>query len=140
LKISGPGIARAADGRSAKRAGAGGERFVVGRPGAAGPAPAGGAGQSLGGVDALLALQGVDDPVLARKRKIRRNSQLLDALDEVRADLLAGRIGEGKLNRLVALVSQIRDPVDAELDAIADEIDLRARVELAKLGRQAPGT
>ncbi|NOZ32746.1 MAG: flagellar assembly regulator FliX [Alphaproteobacteria bacterium] len=135
MRITGPGIARTAEAKTAKRSGAAGERFVVGSRGAAIASAPDIAGQPLGGVDALLALQGVDDPVLARKRKVRRSAQLLDALDEIKADLLTGHIGEGKLNRLVALVSQLRDSVEPGLDGIADEIDLRARVELAKLGR-----
>jgi hypothetical protein len=52
----------------------------------------------------------------------------------VRDGLLAGGVSRAVLNRLVALVEVKReDFVDPGLAAVLDEIDLRARVELAKL-------
>lgn len=86
-------------------------------------------------LDALLALQSVDDPLQARKRTVRRGRALVDALDGVMTDLLLGRVAEGRLNQLVALIGQVRDPTSPELDSLIDEIELRARVELAKFGR-----
>ena len=89
---------------------------------------------STGSLDALLALQGVDDPLQAKKKTIRRGRSLLDTLDAMKADLLAGRISEGHLNQLTALIGQARDRGDPSLDALLDDIELRARVELAKRG------
>jgi hypothetical protein len=86
-------------------------------------------------IDSLLALQAVADPLLARKKAIRRGTSLLDALDAIKADLLAGRVGEGRLNALMALLAQVRERSEPALDAVIDEVELRARVELAKLGR-----
>jgi hypothetical protein len=86
------------------------------------------------GIDALLALQAVDDPLLARRKAVRRGRNLLDALEGLQADILSGGIGEGSLNRIVALVGQARAETDPELEALIADIDLRARVELAKLG------
>ena len=86
-------------------------------------------------LDALLALQSVEDPLLAKRKTVRRGLALIDTLDAVRSDLLVGRIGEGRLNQLVVLIGQVRDRTDPQLDAIIDDIELRARVELAKLGR-----
>lgn len=90
-------------------------------------------------LDALLALQAVDDVVLTRRKAVRRGRQMLDALDEVKADLLAGRVSEGRLNHLLALVGQARERTDPGLDSVLDEVELRARVELAKFGRFATG-
>jgi hypothetical protein len=87
------------------------------------------------GIDALLALQAVDDPLLARKKAVRRGSALLDALSAAQADLLTGPVGEGRLNQMMALITQARESVDPELDALVDDIELRVRVELAKHGR-----
>jgi hypothetical protein len=87
------------------------------------------------GIDALLALQAVDDPLLARKKAVRRGSALLDALSAAQADLLTGSVGESRLNQMMALVSQARESVDPRLDALIDDIELRVRVELAKHGR-----
>jgi hypothetical protein len=87
------------------------------------------------GIDALLALQAVDDPLLARKKAVRRGNALLDTLETIKADLLLGQVSEGRLNQLMVLVTQARERNLPELDPILDDIELRARVELAKFGR-----
>jgi hypothetical protein len=104
------------DGTTAARAGA-----------AAQAAPA----QDIG---SLLALQAVEDPLLKKKKLVRRGNQLLDTLEGIKTDLLIGQVGEGRLNQLMALISQARDSGGPGLDALLDDIELRARVELAKRG------
>jgi hypothetical protein len=86
-------------------------------------------------IDALLALQAVDDPLLGRKKAIRRGTALLDTLEQVKADLLIGRVSEGRLNQLMALIGQARERNQPGLDGVLDDIELRVRVELAKFGR-----
>ncbi len=88
-----------------------------------------------GGIDALLALQSVEDPLFAKKKAIRRGNMLLDTLDQVKADLLVGRVSEGRLNQLMALIGQARSRNLPGLDGAIDDIELRVRVELAKFGR-----
>lgn len=90
------------------------------------------------GIDALLALQAVDDATTGRRKAVRRANLLLDALEEIKADLLAGRVGEGRLNRAIALLLQAKTRIDPALEAIVADIELRVRVELAKLGRFPP--
>ena len=85
-------------------------------------------------LDALLALQAVEDPLLKKKKLVRRGTLLLDTLDDMQADLLGGRVSEGRLNQLMAVLGQARDKADPRLDALLDDIELRARVELAKHG------
>ena len=85
-------------------------------------------------IDSLLALQSVEDPLLSKKKALRRGNALLDTLEGIQADLLVGRVGEGRLNRLMALVTQMRERCDPKLEALLDDIELRARVELAKHG------
>ena len=85
-------------------------------------------------IGALLALQSVEDPLLKRRRLVRRGNQLIDALEDLRADLLLGRISEGRLNQLMAVLSQARERAEPGLDVLIDDIELRARVELAKRG------
>ena len=87
------------------------------------------------GIDTLLALQSVEDPLFAKKKAVRRGNQLLDTLDTIKADLLMGQVSEGRLNQLMALLGQARERNLPELDPILDDIELRARVELAKFGR-----
>jgi hypothetical protein len=85
-------------------------------------------------LDALLALQAVEDPLLKKKKLVRRGTQLLDTLEDMKADLLSGRVSESSLNQLMAVLGQARDKADPRLDALLDDIELRARVELAKRG------
>jgi hypothetical protein len=87
------------------------------------------------GIDALLALQSVEDPLFARKKAVRRGNALLDTLETIKADLLLGQVSEGRLNQLMVLVGQARQRNLPDLDPILDDIELRARVELAKFGR-----
>lgn len=88
----------------------------------------------LSGVDALLALQGVPGPLGERAKAARRGRDILDLLDEVRIGMLEGAVSKGTLNRLLTLVEVKREEfTDPGLTGVLDEIDLRARVELAKL-------
>jgi hypothetical protein len=55
-------------------------------------------------------------------------------LEDVRDGLLTGGVSRATLQRLLALVNVKReDFVDPALAEVLNEIDLRARVELAKL-------
>ncbi len=93
----------------------------------AGPAPA--------RIDALLSLQEVPDPVHGRRRIVKRGSDLLDQLEEIRHGLLLGTI---PVHRLKGLAHQLRtgraETADPVLASLMDEIELRCAVELAKLG------
>lgn len=92
------------------------------------------ASSPLSGVDALIALQAMADPLSGREKAARRGRDMLDLLDELRAGLLEGQVSRSTLNSLTALVNvQREDFVDPHLSSVLDEIDLRARVELAKL-------
>lgn len=93
---------------------------------------------AAGGIDALLALQAVDDATTGRRKAVKRANLLLDALEDIRGDLLAGQVSEGRLNRAIALLSQAKTQIDPELEALVADIELRVRVELAKLGRFPP--
>jgi hypothetical protein len=86
------------------------------------------------GLDALIALQMVEGPLDKRKRGLKRGRAMLDALDDLKISLLSGRMPADQLRRLVIAVDgRERDSEDERLEAILDEIELRARVELAKL-------
>jgi hypothetical protein len=87
------------------------------------------------GIDALLALQAVDDATTGRRKTVKRANLLLDALEEIRADLLVGKVSEGRLNRAMSLLAQAKIATEPGLDALVADIELRVRVELAKLGR-----
>ena len=91
---------------------------------------------SVHGIEALMALQGIDDPLTGKKRRaVRRGLDILDILEEMKLDLLSGRISAERLARLAGIVDRYQDSGDPEVNAVIAEIELRALVELAKLGR-----
>ncbi len=91
--------------------------------------------RTLGGIDALIALQGIEDPVERRRRAVKHGRRALDALDELKLGLLAGTLDQGTMLRLKAVAADLHDASgDDRLDAVLAEIDLRVAVELAKAG------
>lgn len=91
---------------------------------------------SVTSVDALLAVQEVPNEREGRKRAIKRGGDMLDALDDIRMGLLTGSVPRARLHQLVKLVESGGDTFkDPRLSQILDEIELRARVELAKLDK-----
>jgi Class II flagellar assembly regulator len=104
-----------------------------------GDAPAGdsaGSVANLAAVGSLLALQETQGDPDGDTRGRRRGEDLLDRLDELRLALLEGRLSVAAIERLADLVAARRAQVsDPRLAEILDEIELRAAVELAKLGR-----
>lgn len=103
-----------------------------------GDAGAPGGVHSAGGVsalDALLALQQSGDALDSpRKAAVLRAKSVLEQLEAVRDGLLSGALSGPRLQQLVGLLDQQREEIDdPDLSAVLDEIDLRARVELAKL-------
>lgn len=92
----------------------------------------------LTALDALIALQAVPDAMEGRRRAVKRAGDMLDLLDDIRLSLLEGLVPKGKLEGLLRAVQSRRDAVaDPMLASVLDEIELRARVELAKFGAPA---
>jgi hypothetical protein len=91
--------------------------------------------RTLGGIDALMALQGVEDPTERRRRAVKYGRRALDALDELKLGLLAGTLDQATMLRLKSVADDLREPTgDDRLDQVMAEIDLRVSVELAKAG------
>lgn len=90
---------------------------------------------STTGIDAILALQTVGDFKESRRKAVKRGTDMLDLLEDIKADLLVGRMGAGQLDALISQLRGMRERVDPGLDAVIDDIELRVLVELAKLGR-----
>ena len=91
--------------------------------------------RTLGGIDALIALQGVEDPTERRRRAVKFGRRALDALDELKLGLLAGTLDQATMLRLRSVAGDLREPTgDERLDQVMAEIDLRVSVELAKAG------
>ena len=94
--------------------------------------------QAMAGMDSILALQAVEEPLSGKKKAMRRGASLLDQLDDIKADLLVGRVDPGRLDGMVTMLAELRDRTMPGLDSLLDDIDLRVRVELAKFGRFPP--
>ena len=92
-------------------------------------------GAAIQGMDALLALQEVDERAERRSRATRHGHSMLDALEAIRADLLGGQVSEDRLEMLAQQVSNRPPSGDPNVDSVLEEIELRVKVELAKLGR-----
>ena len=91
--------------------------------------------RTLGGIDALIALQGVEDPTERRHRAVKHGRRALDALDELKLGLLSGTMDQAMMLQLKAMAGNLRDGSgDDRLDQVLAEIDLRVAVELAKAG------
>ncbi|MCK1422262.1 flagellar assembly protein FliX [Bradyrhizobium sp. 182] len=88
-------------------------------------------------IDALLALQGVEeDPVARRKRSVARGKTALDVLDDLKMGLLSGNLDASTVMRLRDAAANLKSSSgDPGLDSVLSEIELRVEVELAKAGR-----
>lgn len=107
----------------------------------AGPTQAGSAAalRGVGGIEALMALQGVDDPAERRRRSVARGRDALDALEDLKLGVLAGTLDGAALNRLKAAAVGLKDTSgDRNLDGVLAEIELRVEVELAKMQSAPP--
>jgi hypothetical protein len=90
----------------------------------------------ISNIGALLALQGEDDVTERRRRATRRSNNLLDQLDGIRVAILGDGVSREQVARLASSLREYRDNVDdPALNAILDDVELRAEVELAKLER-----
>jgi hypothetical protein len=90
--------------------------------------------RTVGGIDALIALQGLDGATERRKQAVRRGRVALDALDELKIGLLGGSLSQATLNKLRAATGFLRDGSgEAGLDDVLAEIELRVEVEIAKM-------
>ena len=134
MRVYGPnGTALATTPPAARRASGG--TFSVSEPASQQPQSSAVALRTLGGIDALIALQGVEDPVERRRRVVKQGRRALDALDEVKLGLLAGTLDQSTMLRLKAVAADLKEGSgDARLDSVLAEIDLRVEVELAKAG------
>jgi hypothetical protein len=88
-------------------------------------------------IDALLALQGIEEqPAERRKRSVQRGKRALDVLDDLKLSVLSGKLDTAMALRLRdAAVDLKQSSGDPGLDAVLSEIELRVEVELAKAGQ-----
>lgn len=122
-----------------KAAAAGGAEFAEALSKAEAAAGVGGveATQSVAavsGVGSLLGAQEVSEEEHRRRQYVKRGRLTLEALARLRDGLLSGSLPLSTLQSLQRLVTEERAlTTDLGLNAILDEIELRAAVEIAKL-------
>ncbi|HBK91095.1 MAG TPA: hypothetical protein DDZ68_05440 [Parvularcula sp.] len=131
IRVTGPVGAGGAASAIGPRGASGGGDFRVtdaASPGAAAAGPT----ASAAALGALIALQGETG---GRRRNRAAAERMLMLLERLRDGLLSGRIPVSDLEGLAIAASAKLDDPDLEISALYAEIALRARVELAKLGR-----
>ena len=126
-------ISNASPAGSARRSG--GAAFTLPTKEGATATRSAGVGAS-GPLDTLLAVQAYEEPEERKKRQAKRGYDLLDGLDRLKAALLSGSVQVSELERLKTMLALRRETTDdPRLDDVLAHIELRAAVELAKLGR-----
>ena len=138
IRIDGPGRTGGMQGPTPTRRTEGtGATFSLPEPNAPNRAAVAPGPVGVGDVASLLALQAMEapDPRERRRRTVRRGHDMLDVLEDVKLDLLGGGVPVDRLERLVTLLGRHEPSGDDRLDALVADIELRARVELAKYGR-----
>lgn len=127
--------------RKTQKSGDSDESFADALRGAAETQSGSGTGsvQGVAPVGSVFAVQEVGTSTEGRSRGllIDYGDHLLDRLEEIRLELLLGAISKDRLVDLAHEMRQKRHQVeDAKLNALIDEIELRAEVEIAKLTRK----
>jgi hypothetical protein len=136
MRIYGPnGTTLGTPASQARRTGSG--TFVLPDTSSAQETRSAAAPKSATNIDGLLALQGVEeDPVERRKRSVARGRTALDVLDDLKMGLLSGNLDASTVMRLRDAAANLKSSSgDAGLDAVLAEIELRVEVELAKAGQ-----
>jgi hypothetical protein len=133
MRVERPSGPKAVSGsKTVRRGGSGGFTLSEGEA-ASGPIAKAGV-RTIGGIDALIALQGVEAPAERRRRAVARGRTALDVLDALKIGLLSGEVDAGMVARLKSAVSGLKDGSgDPLLDEVLAEIELRVEVELAKM-------
>ncbi len=76
----------------------------------------------------------MDDPTARRRKAFTAGGRILDLLDKLKIGLLCGQVSVSDLDALKTTIERQQSlDSDPELYDILKQIDLRARVELAKL-------
>ena len=85
-------------------------------------------------IDPLLTLETATES--PNRQAKRMGEEMLAQLEELRHGLLFGSLPKSRLQALAKLAEEERSPdIDPGLGDVLDEIELRARIELAKLER-----
>jgi hypothetical protein len=124
--------------RPARRSGGAGGSFEVARGRGQRRASSLRGPVALANADTIMAVQMVDDADQRKRKTVDRGNEMLDLLDELKVGLLAGRVSEHSLKRLkLTVAKKDLSAGDRHLEDLMKQIDLRARVELAKIAKSS---
>ena len=88
----------------------------------------------ISAMDSIVSVQEVSDDDGGDSGTKKRAHQILDRLEDVRMGLLMGQIPKSDLMALSDILTVAREKVvDSSLLELLDDIELRAKIELAKL-------
>ena len=88
----------------------------------------------ISSVDAVVGMQEITDDNKDERGAKNRANLILDKLEDIRMGLLLGEIPKSNLEELSKVLKVAREnSVDTKLLEIIDDIELRAKIELAKL-------
>ena len=88
----------------------------------------------ISSVDAVVALQEITGDNTDERGAKNRANLILDKLEDIRMGLLMGQISKSNLEELSkTLIVARENSIDANLLEIIEDIELRAKIELAKL-------
>ena len=88
----------------------------------------------ISSVDAVVALQEITGDNTDERGAKNRANLILDKLEDIRMGLLMGQIPKSNLDELSRILIVAREnSIDANLLEIIEDIELRAKIELAKL-------
>jgi len=91
---------------------------------------------AVSGTSSLFFLQEVGDDGPQKKGVVKRGFDVIKYLDNIRVGLLCGTLSKDTIIGLEPLLEKFKKNFsDPKLSQIIDEIDLRAKVEIAKLNR-----
>lgn len=114
-----------------------GAKFTLGVPTPAATLTGAQATSNINNIGALLSAQEVDSSKTQAEVAVKRGTDMLDMLDQLKVGLLNGRVSPSTLNRLKTLATNPQK-LDShqDLKKVLNSIELRAEVELAKLAQQ----
>jgi len=88
----------------------------------------------ISSVDAVVGMQEITDDNKDERGAKNRANLILDKLEDIRMGLLLGEIPKSNLEELSKVLQVAREnSADSKLLEIIDDIELRAKIELAKL-------
>ena len=92
------------------------------------------ASNRISSVDAVVALQEITGDNTDERGAKNRANLILDKLEDIRMGLLMGQIPKSNLEELSKILILAREnSIDSNLLEIIEDIELRAKIELAKL-------